>query len=86
MNKTFSLIVVAVSCVMCVIIIRTWTLSFRSDRVRPCKSSDADFIAATDDVISRFQQALRFKTVSLKPHVYDTEQLGRFGKFIGKGN
>ncbi|KAJ8301966.1 hypothetical protein KUTeg_020953 [Tegillarca granosa] len=65
-----------------IIAIRTWTFSVRVDKVRECRSVDSDFIQATDEVIERFQKALKFQTVSVEPHVYNTSELHQLKEFI----
>ncbi|KAL5014571.1 hypothetical protein ScPMuIL_008841 [Solemya velum] len=65
-----------------VIVIRTLTFSVRTDRVSSCKSSDSDFIPASDAVVGRFRSALRYQTVSTSPHIYNRTELDKLRNFI----
>lgn len=65
-----------------IIAIRTATFSVRSESVRSCRLTDNDFIRATDEVIGRFQTALRFKTISTNLHQYDRAELQKMVDFV----
>ncbi|XP_061195408.1 N-fatty-acyl-amino acid synthase/hydrolase PM20D1-like [Saccostrea echinata] len=67
-----------------IIIIRTVTFSVRTDAVRSCRLNDDDYIQATEEVIERFQKALRFRTISTNLHQYDTEELQKMVDFVHK--
>ncbi|KAL8595180.1 hypothetical protein ACOMHN_013853 [Nucella lapillus] len=69
-------------CLTVVVVIRTFTFQVRTDQVRKCKSSDADFIPLTEKRLENFRQALRYQTVSTDFGDYNREELGRLGKFI----
>lgn len=69
-----------------IIAIRTATFSVRSDSVRSCRLTDNDFIRATDEVIGRFQTALRFKTISTNLHQYDRAELQKMVDFVQSGD
>uniref|UniRef100_K1S2C3 Putative carboxypeptidase PM20D1 n=1 Tax=Magallana gigas TaxID=29159 RepID=K1S2C3_MAGGI len=65
-----------------IILVRTATFSVRSDSVRSCRLTDSDFIRATDEIIGRFQSALRFKTISTNLHQYDRAELQKMVDFV----
>ena len=65
-----------------VLIVRTIIMSQRPLPTKECKATDEDFIPLSEERLSHFQQALRFKTVSEAPHVYNTHELQRFGDFL----
>lgn len=69
-----------------IIAIRTTTFSVRSDSVRSCRLTDNDFIRATDEVIGRFQSALRFRTISTNLHQYDRAELQKMVDFVQSGD
>nr|XP_022296834.1 N-fatty-acyl-amino acid synthase/hydrolase PM20D1-like [Crassostrea virginica] len=68
--------------IVIIIIIRTATFSVRLDSVRSCRLTDDDFIRVTDDVLTRFQEVLRFKTISTNQHQYDTVELQKMVDFV----
>ena len=65
-----------------VVLIRTAALQVRTDAVRKCSSSDADFIPLTEKRLDNFRRALRFETVSRDSHDCNREQLAQLGQFI----
>ena len=71
--------------IVIIIIIRTATFSVRLDSVRSCRLTDDDFIRVTDDVLTRFQEVLRFKTISTNQHQYDTIELQKMVDFVHSG-
>jgi hypothetical protein len=72
--------------VVIIIAIRTITFSVRTDPVRSCRLTDEDYIRATDEVISRFKKSLQFRTISTKPHQYDTGELQKMVDFVHTGS
>ncbi|KAK0063844.1 carboxypeptidase PM20D1.2, partial [Biomphalaria pfeifferi] len=70
------------SLLIAVLLCRTIYLSKRGTQVAECKSSDSDFIELTDSKLNKFQEALRFKTVSYDDIDYNKEELGKYVKFI----
>ncbi|XP_055883024.1 N-fatty-acyl-amino acid synthase/hydrolase PM20D1.2-like [Biomphalaria glabrata] len=72
----------ALSLLIAVLLCRTVYLSKRGPQVAECKSSDSDFIELTDSKLNKFQEALRFKTVSYDDIDYNKEELGKYVKFI----
>ena len=71
--------------IVIIIIIRTATFTVRLDPVRSCRLTDDDFIRVTDDVLTRFQEVLRFKTISTNQHQYDTVELQKMVDFVHSG-
>ncbi|KAK7102398.1 N-fatty-acyl-amino acid synthase/hydrolase PM20D1.2-like [Littorina saxatilis] len=80
--RVLGLLLLAISPITFVVLVRTFTVQFRTDAVRKCSSSDADFIPLTEKRLENFRQALRFRTVSRDQHDYNREELARLGKFI----
>ncbi|XP_041347787.1 N-fatty-acyl-amino acid synthase/hydrolase PM20D1.1-like [Gigantopelta aegis] len=68
--------------VVIVVLIRTFTLSVRTDTVDDCTATDEDFIRASDKIISNFRRALQIKTVSKNVHEYDTGELLKLQQLI----
>ncbi|KAK3610576.1 hypothetical protein CHS0354_009016 [Potamilus streckersoni] len=84
--KLLATIVLSFAAVFCtvllVIVVRTFTLTVRSDGVKQCEKLDHDFIPATEEVLERFRKAIRFQTVSQELHVYNRPELERLLDFI----
>ena len=84
LGKIFTLLTLVFITLLVIVIIRTFTLAPRKISAPECKPYDTDFIKADGNVVKRFQQALRFKTVSTAPHVYNAEELVKLREFIVK--
>ncbi|KAH9523726.1 hypothetical protein Btru_040736 [Bulinus truncatus] len=67
-----------------VLAFRTIYLSQREPVVSECQASDTDFIELTDERLARFQEALRFKTISYDDIDYNKDDLTRYVHFIIK--
>ncbi len=65
-----------------IILVRTFTLTPRIVQAPECKKSDADFIPVDAARLTRFQTALRFKTVSRSPGDQNFDELLKMQKFI----
>ena len=80
------LFIVATFCFLVfVVLLRTFTLEVKQTDVKQCEKSDFDFIPATDEVIERFRNALRFQTVAREKHDYNRKELKQLGDFIKDG-
>ena len=66
-SGVFHLILGVLSLVTIAVIIRTFTLKPRSINKAECTPLDTDFIQADQSLVSRFQKALTFQTISTNP-------------------
>lgn len=66
-SKLVKCVLVLSGIIMAIVVIRTFTWHIRAIDKQECKSVDTDFIKADRNLLSRFQQALKFKTVSTLP-------------------
>ena len=71
--------------VVLVIVIRTAMFSHKPVASDPCMPSDLDFIHADDTVITRFQKAISFETISYSAGNYNRQDLLKLQQFIFKG-
>ncbi|KAL4226044.1 hypothetical protein ACF0H5_014032 [Mactra antiquata] len=78
------LFLVFISVIVSIVVIRTFTLQTRQLDVLSCKKSDLDFIEAGhgSEALKRFQDAIRFRTVSTAISDYNTEELAKFVQYI----
>lgn len=83
-RNVFSIIWIVLFTITVIVILRTISLSHRKDDVTFCKSTDMDYIKATNEIVKRFQDSLRFKTVSTKQGDYNREQLVLLNNYLEK--
>ncbi|XP_012935587.1 N-fatty-acyl-amino acid synthase/hydrolase PM20D1.2 [Aplysia californica] len=67
---------------MIILVVRTVYLSRRSVPAKECKASDTDFIPLSQPRLQRFQQALRFRSISEERGVFNADQLQKLGDFL----
>ncbi|RUS75375.1 hypothetical protein EGW08_016865, partial [Elysia chlorotica] len=65
-----------------VLIVRTVHLSRRPAQASECKPTDSDFIPLSEERLQRFQNALRFESVSHDSGDSNYEEMFKFGEFI----
>ncbi|XP_036369005.1 N-fatty-acyl-amino acid synthase/hydrolase PM20D1.2-like isoform X1 [Octopus sinensis] len=68
-----------------VVLIRTFTFNVKNDTISPCQQTEKHLkidVEKNSQKIDIFRQALRFKTISWSPGVYETEELTKFRLFI----
>ena len=68
-----------------VILVKTLTYGVNQSTVTACKPSDLDYISVQGRPLARFQEALRFRTISWEIGIQEREQLRLFKDFLIKG-
>ena len=76
--------VTVASSLLLVALVKTLLITKPSTDAPPCHRGDVDFIPADDERMERFSEALRLKTISYKPHVYDGDAMKEFHRFLEK--
>lgn len=76
------LILSAIIGLLTVVVVKTLLLHPPPHESEPCHVNESDFIALEPSMVGRFQQALRFQTISQSVGDYSEEQLNRFVEFI----
>ena len=71
--------------ILSVILIRTLTFGVNQPPIVACKPSDLDYISVQGRPLARFQEALRFRTISWEIGIQEREQLRLFKDFLIKG-
>ena len=88
-HRHLSLIVTFLTCFVllfvAIIAIRTFVVSPRVLHFKSCKSNDDDFIKLDDVRTKRFQDSLRFRTVSYEKGKQNLDELLSFQKYIKSG-
>ncbi|XP_031566346.1 N-fatty-acyl-amino acid synthase/hydrolase PM20D1.2-like isoform X2 [Actinia tenebrosa] len=85
MAVRFVYLIAASLLTLCVVIItRTIQFSFPKTVHKPCQASDDDFIHADDNVLGRFSQAIRFRTIARGDGDYDRQELLKLQNFLLK--
>ena len=85
LKRVLTGLVAGITALFIICLLRTLLLTHRTVHQPSCKSEDADFIAAGEELVDRFRHALRIQTISRNPGDYNTKELIELQRFIQKG-